>query len=77
MGDEGIAGVLSFIGVKVNTGTIRREEGHSLYTEVCRLSVDENVHQKITNMLSIKTSSMLMISVLENILVESEWCFGK
>jgi hypothetical protein len=31
----------------------------------------------IANMLSIKNSSMLKISVLENFLVESEWCFTK
>jgi len=36
----------------------------------CRLSVEN-----IPNMLSIKNSSALMISVSDNFLVESEWLF--
>jgi hypothetical protein len=38
-------------------------------------TVLKNTSTKITNMLSIKKSSMLMISVSENFLVESEWGF--
>jgi len=58
--------------------------------EVCLIRIKEQVGEKrsaicthryadcppnIPNMLSIKNSSMLMISVSENFLVESEWVF--
>jgi hypothetical protein len=41
-----------------------------------QLSAEKHVHQR-KQMLSIKNSNMLMISVSENFLVESEWYFTK
>jgi hypothetical protein len=38
---------------------------------------DKTHPSNIANMLSIKNSGMLKISVSENFLVESEWCFTK
>jgi hypothetical protein len=57
----------------MNKGTSRREEDHSLYHRYADCLL-KNRSPNITNMLSIRNSSMLMISVSENFLVESE-CF--
>jgi hypothetical protein len=42
-----------------------------------KVQKDKTRPPNIANMLSIKNSSMLMISVSENVLVESEWFFTK
>jgi hypothetical protein len=42
-----------------------------------KVQKDKTRPPSIANMLSIKNSSMLMISVSENVLVESEWFFTK
>ena len=54
-----------------NKGISQQEKEHSLYSYVCQLSW-YTCPPNITNMLSIKTSSIL-ISVSEKFLEESEW----
>jgi hypothetical protein len=71
---------MNFIGRRrslphTNKGTSRREKEHSLYPWICRLFVEKKRQTNITNMVSINNTSMLMISVSESFLVESEWGF--
>jgi hypothetical protein len=50
-----------------------RREGGTVSTHRYADSVEKHAQQTNKNLLSIKNSSILMILVSENILVESEW----
>ena len=59
-------------GYQAKKEIIRQGGGHKLFPLECRQSVEKIRHPNVTNTLSIKKSSILIMSVSENFLFELE-----